>query len=147
MRPGSRCLAGRCVLARSKLNEQLISEAVKLVQTGLNDADVCDALGIHPSSWYGWIKAKDTPLKKRLAKEVVRAKAMRKAYHLQNVVNAARDGNWQASAWYLERAYPQEYGRCQRLPEKDEKALDAVRELMKTVTIAAERDAQSENGA
>lgn len=134
-------------MARSKLNEQLISEAVKLVQTGLNDADVCDALGIHPSSWYGWIKAKDTPLKKRLAKEVVRAKAMRKAYHLQNVVNAARDGNWQASAWYLERAYPQEYGRCQRLPEKDEKALDAVRELMKTVTIAAERDAQSENGA
>lgn len=134
-------------MARSKLNEQLISEAVKLVQTGLNDADVCDALGIHPSSWYGWIKAKDTPLKKRLAKEVVRAKAMRKAYHLQNVVNAARDGNWQASAWYLERAYPQEYGRCQRLPEKDEKALDAVRELMKTVTIAAGKDVQSENGA
>lgn len=134
-------------MARSKLNEQLISEAVKLVQTGLNDADVCDALGIHPSSWYGWIKAKDTPLKKRLAKEVVRAKAMRKAYHLQNVVNAARDGNWQASAWYLERAYPQEYGRCQRLPEKDEKALDAVRELMKSVTIAAEKDVQSENGA
>lgn len=134
-------------MARSKLNEQLISEAVKLVQTGLNDADVCDALGIHPSSWYGWIKAKDTPLKKRLAKEVVRAKAMRKAYHLQNVVNAARDGNWQASAWYLERAYPQEYGRCQRLPEKDEKALDAVRELMKTVAIAAEKDVQSENGA
>ena len=134
-------------MARSKLNEQLISEAVKLVQTGLNDADVCDALGIHPSSWYGWIKAKDTPLKKRLAKEVVRAKAMRKAYHLQNVVNAARDGNWQASAWYLERAYPQEYGRCQRLPEKDEKALDAVRELMKSVTIAAEKDVQRENGA
>lgn len=134
-------------MARSKLNEQLISEAVKLVQTGLNDADVCDALGIHPSSWYGWIKAKDTPLKKRLAKEVVRAKAMRKAYHLQNVVNAARDGNWQASAWYLERAYPQEYGRCQRLPEKDEKALDAVRELMKSVTVAAEKEVQSENGA
>ena len=33
-------------MARSKLNEQLINEAVKLVQTGLNDADVCDALGI-----------------------------------------------------------------------------------------------------
>lgn len=126
-------------MARSKLNEQLISEAVKLVQTGLNDADVCDALGIHPSSWYGWIKACDTPLKKRLAKEVTRAKAMRKAYHLQNVVNAARDGNWQASAWYLERAYPQEYGRCQRLPEKDEKALDAVRELMKSITVASEK--------
>lgn len=131
-------------MARSKLNEQLISEAVKLVQTGLNDADVCDALGIHPSSWYGWIKASDTPLKRKLAKEVVRAKAMRKAYHLQNVVNAARDGNWQASAWYLERAYPQEYGRCQRLPERDEKALDAVRELMRSVTVAAEGDAKSE---
>lgn len=128
-------------MARSKLNDQLINEAVKLVQTGLNDADVCDALGIHRSSWYGWMKAGDTPLKKKLAKEVTRAKAMRKAYHLQNVVNSARDGNWQASAWYLERAYPQEYGRCQRLPEKDEKTLDAVRELMKSVTIAAERDA------
>lgn len=125
-------------MAKSKLDEQLINEAVRLVQTGLNDADVCDALGIHPSSWYGWMKAKDTPLKEKLAKEVTKAKAMRKAYHLKNIVNASRDGNWQASAWYLERAYPQEYGRCQRLPEKDEKTLDAVRELMKSITVAAE---------
>ena len=128
-------------MARSKLDEELIREAVRLVQTGLNDADVCDALGIHRSSWYGWMKSGDTPLKRKLAEEVTKAKAMRKAYHLQNVVNAAREGSWQASAWYLERAYPQEYGKCQRLPEKDEKTLDAVRELMKSVTVAAERDA------
>ena len=128
-------------LARTKLNEELIKEAVGLIQTGLNDADVCDALMIDRSTWYLWLQKNDTDLKRKLKDEVTKAKAMRKAYHLRNVVNAARDGSWQASALYLERAYPQEYGRCQRLPERDEKALDAVRELMKTVTIAAERDA------
>lgn len=135
---------GGATLARTKLNEELIKEAVGLIQTGLNDADVCDALMIDRSTWYLWLQKTDSDLKRKLKNEVTKAKAMRKAYHLRNVVNAARDGNWQASAWYLERAYPQEYGRCQRLPEKDEKALDAVRELMKSVTVAAERDAKSE---
>lgn len=125
-------------MARTKLNEKLIKDAVSLIQTGLNDADVCDALMIDRSTWYLWLQKTDSDLKMKLKDEVTKAKAMRKAYHLRNVVNAARDGNWQASAWYLERAYPQEYGRCQRLPERDEKTLDAVRELMKSVKVAAE---------
>lgn len=125
-------------MARSKLTDQLIMDATNLIQAGLNDNDVCDALGIHRSSWYSWLKDADTDLKKKLADEVTKAKAMRKAFHLQNIVKASRGGNWQASAWYLERAYPQEYGRCQRLPEKDEKALDAVWKLMEAIEVKAD---------
>jgi len=31
--------------------------------------------------------------------------------HVANIAKAAQDGQWQASAWWLERRYPAEYGR------------------------------------
>ena len=34
-----------------------------------------------------------------------------KSDHLQSIKTASLDGVWQASAWYLERAYPDEFGK------------------------------------
>lgn len=120
-----------------KLNKELIADAVKLIQTGLNDRDTCAALGIDPSTWYKWLQEPRSELQEELFTAVSKAKAERKAFHLNNIVKAARDGTWQASAWYLERAYPQEYGKCQRLPESDQRAVDAVKALMEKITVAA----------
>lgn len=125
-------------MAKSKLTEDLIREAAKLASIGLKDKDVCKAVGISQAAFYAWMHDADTDLKRKLVDEMDKARAMRKAALLQTVVKASQEGAWQAAAWYLERAYPQEYGRCQRLPEKDEKALDAVRKLMEAIEVKAD---------
>jgi hypothetical protein len=42
-------------------------------------------------------------VKKAQAEAIVR--------HVANIAKAARDGQWTASAWWLERRYPEDYGR------------------------------------
>ncbi|MDK2946097.1 MAG: hypothetical protein PWQ85_869 [Geotoga sp.] len=34
--------------------------------------------------------------------------------HLSNIVKASQEGNWQASAWILERRFPELWGRKDR---------------------------------
>jgi predicted transposase YbfD/YdcC len=48
----------------------------------------------------------------REAVESARAKA--EVRHVANIAKSANDGVWQASAWYLERSYPQKWGRLNR---------------------------------
>lgn len=37
--------------------------------------------------------------------------AENKSIHLENIQKAGKDGYWQASAWYLERKFPNEFGK------------------------------------
>ena len=46
---------------------------------------------------------------------VKKAEEKAKAYHLQQIRKASENGSWQASAWYLERKHPQEWGRRQQI--------------------------------
>lgn len=40
-----------------------------------------------------------------------KAKSVAEVAALQNIIAAGRSGNWQASAWFLERTRPDKYGR------------------------------------
>ena len=124
---------------KSKLTHEFIKDATKLAEGGLRNVDICKALGIHESTLYAWLKDEKNPMARELSEELEKARAKRKAFMIQTITKAAREGTWQAAAWYLERVYPQEFGRCQRLPKRDEKTLDAVRELMKSITVASEK--------
>ena len=42
---------------------------------------------------------------------IQKAVLMNKSDHLQSIKNASLEGVWQASAWYLERVYPEEFGK------------------------------------
>lgn len=46
-----------------------------------------------------------------LLADVERARAVSVNAHLHNIATAAADGSWQASAWKLERSFPNEYGK------------------------------------
>ena len=46
---------------------------------------------------------------------VKKAEEKAKAYHLQQIRKASENGSWQASAWYLERKHPNEWGKQQRV--------------------------------
>lgn len=121
-------------------------EIIRLVKAGLSTTDVAKAVGIHPSTLFNWLSWGEDGIRGRdddeeyvkFAHEYRRAEAMRKAFHLQNITRAANDGQWQASAWYLERAYPQEFGRCQRKPDDgNEELLKAIKDMTEAVRSSA----------
>ena len=47
----------------------------------------------------------------REKESVKKAKAAFRLFHMKQIRDAAASGNWQASAWSLERCFPDEYGR------------------------------------
>ena len=45
---------------------------------------------------------------------IKKAEAKFIAWNEQQIMSAAKKGNWQAAAWLLERKYPDEFGRRER---------------------------------
>lgn len=126
-------------------NRNLIYRAL---ETGATVKDCADMVGCSTQTIYAWLQRGDkTENPDRDAEYVTFAKkfractAKKKLFHLQNIVNAAKSGNWQASAWYLERAFPQEYARTTRKPEDDSSVeqIKAIRELIAEVKKDAEK--------
>ena len=126
-------------MSKEKLTEEGIREAVKLVQSGLNDADVADYLGVAPETFSRWKNHPKTELQYQLCQALKAAEVKRKAALLARVQRAS-ENSWQAAAWLLERRYPQEYAKPDRYHDQGvTEAIQAVREL--TESIKAQADA------
>lgn len=104
-------------MPKEKLTKELVREAVTLVQNGASNKDVIAYLGVNQATFYRWLNTPKTENQRELCKLLKKAETERKVWHLQRIHKAAEEGNWQASAWYLERRYPQEYGRTHRVVE------------------------------
>lgn len=102
---------------KPKLTEELAEEAIRLVRNGASNADVIAWLGVSETAFYGWLKTPKTDAQRKLVEGMKKAETERKLWHLQHIHKAAEDGDWKASAWYLERRYPREYARTQRTIE------------------------------
>ena len=100
---------------KPKLTEELAEEAIKLVKGGASNQDVISWLGVSEGTFYGWIKNPRNKAQEQLAEGLKKAETERKLWHLQRIHRAAEKGDWKASAWYLERRYPNEYARTQRI--------------------------------
>ena len=75
------------------------------VRAGLSVQTACKAAGLSRSTFYRWLRS-DASLKQKLRQ----AEAVCESWHIQNITNHA-EHDWRASAWFLERRYPQRYGR------------------------------------
>ena len=127
------------IMSKEKLTEEGIREAVKLVQSGLNDADVADYLGVAAETFSRWKNHPKSELQDQLCQALKEAEVKRKAALLARVQRAS-ENNWQAAAWLLERRYPQEYAKPDRYHDQGiEEAVNAVKEL--TESIKAKADA------
>lgn len=107
------------------LTDALAKELVGLLRLGLTQTDACLAVNLSRSTFYSWIsRARDLsntdPDPSKLTTEelrlldfldaVTRARSRAKA----DAVAAIRDAygsDWRAAAWFLERSFPDEYGR------------------------------------
>lgn len=107
---------------KTKLTPELQQEFCSYVAAGITKKGACEAVFIGESALYDWIqrgerdraKGKKT-IYSEFAESVKKAEAKFKLSHIKNIKSAADSGNWQASAWMLERVCRDEYGKKDRV--------------------------------
>jgi hypothetical protein len=110
---------------KPKLTEELIKEICKYISNGLGVKDCCDIVGISQQSFYRWQTEAETgfkegkeelgaatniKLKRLLSEEIKKAYSKYKLVHITRI-NEASKNEWQASAWMLERKFPDEFAK------------------------------------
>ena len=100
----------------STLTSEVAEELVTAILAGNYLAVACRAVGVSRSTLSVWMQRGrssapvDAPYRE-LRDRIERARAQAEARHVAIVTRAAIDGNWQASAWMLEREFPDRWGR------------------------------------
>ena len=102
--------------AKLKLTRMLVDQIVELKRDALCDADIIAAIGVHPSTFYRWLKEGEDAkggVKRALYEEIKQAEACYKKSLLTTIKDAAmsRAQYWMAAAWLLVRKSPMEYGK------------------------------------
>ena len=99
---------------KPKLTEELIKEAYKLVSAGNYIKDVYPILGIGSTTWFRWLRegeAAKSGIKRQFWQTIKKAEKDAVARNVALIQRAAQEGNWQAAAWWLERKYPEQWGK------------------------------------
>ena len=107
----------------TKFNNETCHKIIQALEAGNYRKTAAALAGVSESTFYSWIdKAKQRKTGKyvEFLESVKKAEEKAKAYHLQQIRKASENGSWQASAWYLERKHPNEWGRKQQVDMKAE---------------------------
>jgi len=99
-------------MAPNKRTPERRERILELLRAGNYMETAAACAGISKDTLYKWLSADAD-----FADAVKEAQAAAEALHISNIAKAAFDGTWQASAWYLERKYPDRFGRQDRRPE------------------------------
>ena len=89
---------------------------IKKIARGHLDKDACALAGVGTTIFYEWMngtraKGHECEPDAVFAEAIKRAKLQAKDMHIANIHRVAVSGKqWTASAWYLERKYPKEFG-------------------------------------
>ncbi len=102
---------------KTKLTPELQQKAVQLIAAGNYVSVACQYLGVSESTWYRWMeegeKAKSG--KKREFWESIKKAESAAEMRAVNGIIQAGSKNWQAYAWYLERKFPDRWGKRQKI--------------------------------
>jgi transposase len=103
-------------MGKPKLTRDLVKRAVSLKGKGLSNKDICTACGISEAAFYRWQEqGGKSDLQKELVDGLKKAESEFKAALLANIMEQGKEKDWKAHAWILERLYPAEFGRVDRL--------------------------------
>ena len=114
-------------MAKIKLTEELINDFCAAISMGLSINAACDYCMISEVSYYSYIKKAEEQIEKGITdsiyvnffNRVKKAKTSFKIFHMAKIREAAESGSWQASAWSLERCYPNEFGKFAQIDVQD----------------------------
>ena len=85
----------------SKYTPEIIVEICGYIESGLNQKDAAILAGISTSTFHEWDNKHS-----EFSEALKVSKVKNKEFHLKKISSAK---TWQASAWYLERIYKDEY--------------------------------------
>lgn len=99
----------------------------------MTDKDIAAYLGVAPETYSRWINHPRTDNQRQLCQAMKKGEVERKATLVGRIMDAS-DDSWQAAAWLLERKYPQEFAKAQRIMDTTDTAvLKAAKELVLSV--------------
>ena len=106
----------------SKLTEDVKRRFLTSIRAG-NDKKVAAAMaGIGESTLYRWLETaekEDAPEEFREFREsLTQAEAEAEVAAVARIQQAAQNGRWQASAWWLERKYGERWGRNDKIRQE-----------------------------
>lgn len=90
---------------------------IHLIRQGAPNRTAALATGITEDAFYKWMQKGREGREgyDQFVVEVEKAQAQGEIERLNRISDAAINGNWQADAWYLERRYPERYGKKDRV--------------------------------
>ncbi len=91
---------------RTLLTKNVADDLKDKILRGLTDEQACEMVGVSYSTFAQWLTA--YPLFKEYIRRV---KAQVEFEALEYIQEAMKGGTWSAAAWFLERKYPQRYGK------------------------------------
>lgn len=121
----------------TKLTDELTEQLVGIFTEGQTSIETaCALVGIGPRTYYDWMA--NNP---QFSQTIRKARAQAVQGYLQIISTAAKNGTWQAAAWWLERVLPEQYGRKTTVETITRDAL--VAEVARLEEELAENDAVS----
>ena len=104
-------MAGR----RPKLTKELVKKAIALKSDGMSDKDICIACDVSQSAFYRWQEnGGKSDLQRELVEGLKKAESDYKGALLRSIKEQGKK-DWRALCWLLERKYPEEYSRVDRV--------------------------------
>ena len=116
--------------AKEKCTKEAIERAVDLKKGGAHNKDIAAALGIHQSTFYEWLSNPKSAKQKEFSERIKKAEADYKNALLVTIEKASRERDWKAAAWLLERKYPDEYARTDRIQAQVQQETSAKVEVV-----------------
>lgn len=91
----------------------MVEEIIAMKRRGMANSDIIAAIGVHESTFYRWLARSRGKMQRELCEQYKKGETEYKAELLEAVrtASAARNKDWTAAAWLLERKYPEEYSR------------------------------------
>ena len=101
----------------TKLTKELCDEICRYIEMGNYITRCCQAVGIHPSTYRAWKKKGEKGIEPYASflKRVEKVEAKAEIVHTGIIHDVAETGNWLASAWLLERKYPNRFGKREQM--------------------------------
>lgn len=139
----------------TKLTPEIEKKICDYLKEGNYRETAAEMAGIGTTTFYNWLKKGKEAKRKSKFREfrdaVKKAEAFAESYHLQKLRKAGDKGNWQANAWYLERKFPEKWGRKDKLDLKHDGKVKTehsgkVETLSRLQRIEAQYDYRSDAG-
>lgn len=99
---------------KSKLNDEIKGLLVNLISTGVPIVHASKAIGITEDTYHHWMRRGElqpNSIYGDLRRAIEKAWSQAVATRVRQINEAAKNGDWRAAAWYLERVHSDQFGR------------------------------------